>query len=218
MRKEGRWIQQEDRRLNKAFSDAYRNVKAPEALKKGTLNQMLAKEEGLKRQPEKVQKRKLPVWYYGAMAAAVCVVVFWVSALRSDGITYVTMIEEGVFYEEVELKDGWIRFLPNRVIISISPNAGQAGFQGEDKNGLPVEKETEPEELIQTKSGGQLKFFKTDGLLTPELAEEDWSYIGEQKIYVSVLKTDGVRFHAIYERGGSAYEVIGENVTQKEFI
>lgn len=210
-------MQQEDRRLNKAFGDAYRDIKAPEELKEDTLKLMFA-EEGRRQETKKAKRRKFPGWYYGAVAAAACAVLFFVSALRTDGISYVTMMEEDVFYDTVELKDGLIRFLPDRVIISISPNAGQAAFQEKDVSSLPDEKVTEPEEQVETKSGGQLKLFKIDALSIPKIGEEDWSYIGEQKIYVSVLETDGMRFHAVYEKGEASYEVIGEDVTQKEFI
>lgn len=210
-------MQQDDRRLNEAFHDAYKDIKAPEALKEETLKRMLAEEDTLKKQGKR-QKSKRPPWYYGMAAAALCVLVLAVGLLRPAGISYVTMMEDDVFYEEVELKDGLIRFLPNRVVISVSPNAGQAGFpEGTVSEGAD-EREKAPEDQEEAKSGGKLQFFKTDTLKMPPIAEEDWSYIGSQKIYVSVLETDGVRYHAVFEKEDGGYEVIGENVTQKEFI
>ena len=63
-----------------------------------------------------------------------------------------------------------------------------------------------------------ISFDKIDQISLPEIAKDNWSYIGEQKIYVTVLKTEKMRFQAVYEKNGIAYEVIGTGTTQKEFI
>ena len=54
--------------------------------------------------------------------------------------------------------------------------------------------------------------------LLPEIAESNWSYIGDQKIYVTVLNAADIRYQAVFEKNGTAYEMTGTNVTQKEFI
>ena len=63
-----------------------------------------------------------------------------------------------------------------------------------------------------------MKFLKEDAASVPEINEDSWSYIEEQKIYVSFLKAEGMRYQAVYEKEEAFYEVIGTNVTQKEFI
>lgn len=211
-------MQQEDKRLNEAFHDAYKDIKASEDLKKETLKMMLLKEEDSLQEPEKRRKKRFSVRYYGIAAAVICVMILAVGILRPTGISYVTMMEDGVFYDEVELENGVIRFLTNRVVISTSPNAGQAGFMEDAVSGMTDEKQSEPGEQEETKNGGRLQLFKADTLKIPRIREEEWSYIDGQKIYVFVLEMDGMRFHAIYEKEDGVYEVIGENVTQKEFI
>ncbi len=205
--------------LNQEFGNAYRDIKAPEALKKDTLMRMFAEEERLKQENGNGYKRTPAIWYYGVVAAALCAAVLVFAVLRPEGISYITPMEEGVFYDEVELEDGMIRFAPGRVAISISPNAGQALVaQEESQSGLFHGEEAELIELTESESGGELKFLKEDAASVPEINEDSWSYIEEQKIYVSFLKAEGMRYQAVYEKEEAFYEVIGTNVTQKEFI
>lgn len=209
----------EDQILNKEFRNAYQDKKAPEDLKKDTLNRMLAEDARSRQENSKAHKRKNSFWLYGTAAAVLCAAVLTFMVLRPGGISYITPMEEGVFYDEVELEDGTIRFLPGRVFISISPNAGQAVVgQEEDAGSLSYGKEAEVIEQTESESGGELKYIKQSIVSMPGVGEDDWSYIGEQKIYVSVLRTDGMRCQAIYEKEDEVYEVIGTNVTQKEFI
>lgn len=198
------------------FAEAYGGIKAPEELKADTLRKMHKENESRKEKGggEKAGGRK-KACYFGAlaaaMAAALALFLFW-----PGGAVYVTNMEDGVYYDEVELKDGVIRFTAGRVAISISPNAGTVVFgqeseaAGEDTEGL--------QETIETKSGGTIVFRETGTLSLPEFSEESWSYIGEQQIYVTVLKTSQTRYQAVYEKDGKAYEITGEGVTQKEFI
>lgn len=209
----------ENQILNQEFWSAYRDIKAPEDLKKDTLIRMLAEEEHLKQENGKEHRRKPAAWHYGVVAAALCSAVLVFAVLRPEGISYITPMEEGVFYDEVALKDGIIRFAQGRVVISISPNAGQAPIaQEESSSGLFHGDEAELIELTESESGGELKFLKENAVSVPEINEDSWSYIGEQNIYVSFLKTEGMRYQALYEKDDAVYEVIGTNVTQKEFI
>lgn len=198
----------------KAFENVYRQLKAPEALKADTLSKVL--EENGKRKAVKGRKR---VFQYGALAAALCAAVICFILIRPLGISFVTPMEEGVYYDEVELKDGVIHFVKNRVAISIKPNAGTVVIGQNDKDADESENADsgKAEEKI-TKSGGSISFQKIAALNLPEIAEENWSYIGEQKIYVTVLNANEIRYQAAFEKDGVAYEVIGTNVTQKEFI
>lgn len=208
----------EEQVFNQEFGNAYRDIKAPEDLKKDTLIRMLAEEERLKQEKGKVHKRKPAIWHYGVVAAALCAAVLVFAVLRPEGISYITPMEEGIFYDEVALKDGMIRFAPGRVVISISPNAGLAPIAQEEAPSGLFHGEEELIELTESESGGELKFLKDDAASMPEINEDSWSYIGEQKIYVSFLKTEGMRYQAVYEKDDAVYEVIGTNVTQKEFI
>ncbi len=200
----------------KTFETVYRQLKAPEDLKADTLSKML-EENGKRKKDVKGRKR---VFQYGALAAALCAAVICFILIRPMGISFVTPMEEGVYYDEVELKDGVIHFVKNRVAISIKPNAGTVVI-GQDNYKDADESENadsgKAEEKI-TKSGGSISFQKISALNLPEIAEENWSYIGEQKIYVTVLNTNEIRYQATFEKDGVAYEVIGINVTQKEFI
>lgn len=205
--------------LKKNFNAVYCDIKAPEDLKRDTLRKMLEEEERLKHESAKLSKRKKHFLYCSTMAAALCIAVLGFAMLRPTGISYVTSMEEGVYYDEVELKNGVIRFIPERVSISMIPNAGQVGIEGKEtiKNDLLQEKE-EVMEQVDTETGGELMLLKADTVSLPENTEDGWSYIGDQKIYVSVLRSAEEKYHAIYDKDGSIYEVVGTNVSQKEFI
>lgn len=202
----------------RAFEHAYCRLKAPAALKADTLEKMLRENEKCKeiQRKEKSGKGKKKVFYYGALAALLCVAVLSIIVLRPEGISYVTPMEEGVYYEEVELKNGVIHFVRSRVSISITPNAGSAGIGQEGEAAL--EEVTRQEEIIETESGGRLVFRERDTASVPDIKEDDWSYIGEQKIYVTVLDAEKTGYQAVFEKAGSTYEITGEDITQKEFI
>ena len=134
----------ENQVLNQEFGNAYRGIKAPEALKKDTLIRMFAEEERLKQENGKIHKRKPAAWNYGVSAAALCAAVLVFAVLRPEGISYITPMEEGVFHDEVELEDGMIRFAPGRVVIQSLPmqvrrwlhrkNPKAACFMGKKQN------------------------------------------------------------------------------------
>lgn len=104
----------------RAFEDAYSNIKAPADLKADTLEEMAREEEKYKeiKEQKKESKSNRNIFYYGALAAALCAAVFCIFLLRPEGISYVTSMEEGVYYDEVELENGVIHFVANRVAIS----------------------------------------------------------------------------------------------------
>ncbi len=203
--------------MNKAFKEGYKEMKAPSELKSRTLAEILKENERMKENADKIQKNtgKIHIYRYGillaACAAVLCLVIFWPSKA-----VYVTPLEEGIYYEEIMLKDGRIQFIENRVAISITPNAGQLVI-GDTKE---ADKEEHGGNFVQenTKSGGSLICRESNEILLPEIREDAWSNIGKQKIYVTVLKTEEERYQAVYEKDEIAYEVIGTNVTQKEFI
>ncbi len=185
----------------------YETVKAPEALKAETLEKMKAEANISK----KKKYYRYPVVALAACAAVLCFVLFW-----PRGVRYITPIEDGTYYEEIAIKNGNIIFNQNRVAISIKPNAGKVVIGGEK-----AEEESEIFAVIkeeQTSAGGELVCQEVSSLSLPEIREDAWSNIGQQQIYVTVLKTDNYRFQAAYEKEGAAYEVIGTGVTQKEFI
>ena len=128
---------------------------------------------------------------------------------------YVTKMNDDIHYDTVELKDGEINFVSKRMAISISPNAGNA-FDSADN----AEVTEDMEEVINCKSGGTLTFAKAKESKSklPKLSENDWSYIDACQIYVTELKTEPIRYQAVYEWDDVTYELIGEGVTQKEFI
>lgn len=208
-----------EQELGGIFGAAYQGIKAPEALKKDALKRMIFENEHLRQAPPKPFKRKVLIRYSGAAAAVLCAVILGIALLRPTGLSYITPMEEGIFYDEVKLENGVIRFCPERVNIAIIPNAGQIMTGQEESWQKPYgEKEAELIEQVEAKSGGELKQSRTDAAPLPETGGKDWSYIGEQEIYVSVLKTQGVQYRAVYDKDGVIYEVTGTDVTQKEFI
>lgn len=202
----------------RAFEDAYSKIKVPTGLKADTLRKMIAENEKYNEAKGQLKgsKNKKNILYYGAAAAALCAAVICIILIRPEGITYVTSIEEGIYYDEVELKNGIIHFVNNRVAISITPNAGSIVIGQEGKEN--PKDDTKPAEEKKMESGGTVIFRERDSVSLPEISEDDWSYIGEQKIYVTVLNAGEVRYQAVFEKSGTVYEMIGEGVTQKEFI
>ncbi len=212
--------------IKKKFEKAYENINAPDNLKEETLHKMFEEDTNLQsgisveesEDASGLQKgRKVFRYRYVApiavvFAAILCIVVFW-----PKGAVYVTPIEDAVYYEEVELKNGIIKFNQNRVAISITPNAGNVVI-GESA----VKQDADVAEHIlqqeETEGGGELIFKEIVQLSLPEIREDAWSNIGKQKIYVTVLKADEYRYQAAFEKSGVAYEAIGSNVSQKEFI
>lgn len=203
-------LYEKDDELRKRFEDAFSDVSAPENLKEQTLAQM-QEEAGPGGRTLSVLGRKL--WYFCSVAALLCILAVTVFWQRGRGASYLTVMEEGVYYDRVELKDGEILFVANRVAISITPSAGSiaAGQEGETAAGQVIEEK-------QTKTGGTLSYRKTGSADLPGIDEQSLSHIGSRDIYVTVLKTEEIRYQAVFERNGEAFEVIGENVTQKEFI
>ncbi len=212
--------------IKKNFEKTYDNIKAPENLKEEMLHKMFEEEARLQNDTnittleyasDVKKSHKRSVYRYVAPMAAVfaavlCIAVFW-----PKGAVYVTPMEDAIYYEKVELKNGIIKFNQNRVAISITPNAGNVVI-GEES--VMQDEDVAEHILVQekTKGGGELIYKETMQLSLPEIREDAWSNIGKQKIYVTVLKTDEYRYQAAFEKEGAAYEVVGNNVSQKEFI
>lgn len=206
-------LYENDDELRKEFQDAFSSIQASEELKNRTLTQMQTGEEPGEKSIS-IQKKKFR--YVSIPAAALLCALILVSLLRGTmGVSYLTVMEEGVYYDSVELKDGEILFVANQVAVSITPNAGEIMIGQDDGE------ENASSEMIEereTDAGGCLTYQRTGRVSLPEINEKSWSHIGKQKIYVTVLKTEEIRYQAIFEKDGQAYEVLGVNVSQKEFI
>ena len=208
-------MNKQDDTMKEAFKETFEKIVAPEDLKAKTLVRMGSVESKEENIEQRAIKKKSFRWYYSAAgAAALCAAVFLFVLLRPSGVDYITPMEDGVYYDTVELKDGEIHFVKNRVAISITPNAGVALL--EDK--VSEDGDNGMYEMENAESGGTLewKISQADSLL--QIADESWSYIGDQQIYVTVLKTEEMRYQAVYEKDGISYEVIGTGTTQKEFV
>lgn len=223
-------LNKEDEMLKAQFQESYRDIKLPEDFKGAVLSEMKKEaqkqEDGLKCEnqspaaapKQNKQKKKLKVWQIGALGAVLCAAAVLLLVIRPGGASYVTPMEDGVYYDTVELKDGEIHFVKNRVAISITPNAGTVVIGTEDAEETGKDEKQTNQEERETAGGGVLLFQETSQLNLPEIAEESWSNIGKQQIYVTVLKTEDMRYQAVFEKDGVAYQVIGTAVTQKEFI
>ena len=219
----------DDELLKEQFQKGYESIKLPEEFKVAVLSEM--KKEAQKTETtsagkknstaleDKAKKKqsKIKVWQIGAFSGALCAAAVVLMILKPGGISYVTPMEDGVYYDTVELKNGEIHFVKNRVAISISPNAGHVTIGGGSLDDTSQEEDIVLEER-KTENGGCLMFQETSQVSLPEIAEDNWSNIGKQQIYVTVLKTEEMRYQAAFEKDGAAYQVIGTDVSQKEFI
>lgn len=218
-------LEKDDLMLQEQFQKNYQDIKLPDDLKAAVLSEMKKeakkadnKEIENRKEEKTVKKKKFKIWQIGAATMALCAAALALFVLRPSGVSYVTPMEEGEYYDTVELKDGEIHFVKNRVAISITPNAGHITIGEGTADDMNSDKETVVLEEIVTKSGGELLLQETDSVSLPEIGEDNWSNIGECMIYVTVLKTEKVRYQAVYELNGKAYQLIGTEVSQKEFI
>ena len=218
-------LEKDDLMLQEQFHKNYRDIKLPDELKTAVLSEMKKEAQKINNQEAEkqtevklVKKSKVEIWQIGAATMALCAAALAFLVLRPSGISYVTPMEEGEYYDTVELKDGEIHFVKNRVAISITPNAGHITIGEGNADDVNSDKETVVLEEIVTENGGELLLQETDTVSLPEIAEENWSNIGECMIYVTVLKTEKIRYQAVYELDGKAYQLIGTEVSQKEFI
>lgn len=209
----GKWYDEEDG-LKRKFMETFSGIHASEELKSYTLSQMHggAESKTLKQENRLMPLRKKLCFLLPAVTllSVVLIMGFWV---RQSGTPYITDMEQGEFYEEVLLKNGKIRFVANRVAISITPNLGGITIgEASDENVYEVMEEKE------TDSGGKLVCRRGASIVLPDLGEKDWSYIEEQEIYVTMLNAEEIRYQAVFEKDGQVYELIGTNVSQREFI
>lgn len=210
----------ESEELRKEFKDTFSGIHASEDLKARTLTAMLDEEEirskETKRRPSYVKK----IWTISVPAAALLCAALVLMVLKgTPEPPYITQLENGVFCEEVKLEDGELHFAAGRVAISITPNAGVVNIGQNQTGELPASEDGE--QILDKKedaAGGQLIYKKIAAIKLPDIGEKNWSYIGEQKIYITVLDTVDTRYQAVFEKDGQAYDVTGIGVWQKEFI
>lgn len=209
----------DDDELRREFNDTFSGIHASENLKARTLTQMM---ENTKTQRKEGKNHPLSArgkWRIAVPVAALLSVVLVLAVRKGTPETpYVTQLTDDVFCEEVKLEDGELHFVAGRVAISITPNAGGVTV-GQEKDGELSE--AEESQILEEKgmaNGGQLIYKKIKSVRLPDIGEKNWSNIGEQKIYITVLDTRDTRYQAVFEKDGQAYEVTGIGVRQKEFI
>lgn len=210
----------ESEELRKEFKDTFSGIHASEDLKARTLTAMLNEEKirskESKGRPSSVEK----MWMMSIPASALLCAALVLMVLKgTPGTPYLTQLENGVFCEEVKLEDGELHFVAGRVAISITPNAGGVATLQKQDGELPAPEAGE--QILEEKEdadGGQLIYKKIAAIKLPDIGEKNWSYIGDQKIHITVLDTVDTRYQAVFEKDGQAYEVTGIGVWQKEFI
>lgn len=204
--------------MKKEFKEAYEKIKAPVSLKSETLALMrMEMGEPLPRRRQGCE-RIVAVCGGVVAGAALCAVLICLLFLPGRGAVYITPMEDGVHRDTVELEDGVLRFLSERIIISVTPSAGSVTGDRENPEQTDDRKENCPVEEITAQSGGTLTLYRKDSSALPEIPEEDWSHIGGQQVYVTALKTETVRYQASFVKDGAVCEITGTGVTQKEFI
>lgn len=210
----------EDDELRKEFKDTFSGIHASEDLKARTLTEMLGEEEIRSKEVQGCPSPAKKIWIIAAPAVALlCAALVLVVLMGMPKTPYLTQLENGVFCEEVMLKDGELHFVTNRIAISITPNVGGITIgQKPDETSTISEESDEILEEKEMNNRGQLIYKKASAIDLPGIGEKNWSYIGEQKIYITMLDTLDTRYQAIFEKDGQVYEVIGTGVWQKEFI
>lgn len=213
-----RKLYDEDDELRREFKDTFHGIHASEELKAHTLSQMMEETRSRSEGGKKVSTAVKGKWRIVVPAMALlCAAFVFVVFRGTPGTPYLTQMEEDVFYEEVMLEDGELHFVANRVAISITPNAGITVGQKQDGES-PAMEDAHILEEKEMADGGQLVYKRIAAIKLPDIGEKDWSYIGEQKIYITMLDTLDTHYQAVFEKDGQAYEVTGIGVCQKEFI
>lgn len=210
----------ESEELRKEFIDTFSGIHASEDLKARTLTVMLDEEEIRSKETRVRSLSAKKIWTISIPAAALlCAALVMIVLKGTPEPPYITQLENGVFCEEVKLEDGELHFVADRVAISITPNAGGVTIgQNQDSEVLVPEDGDQVLEQKENDVGGLLCYKKTAAIKLPDIGVKNWSYIGEQKIYITVLGTVDTRYQAVFEKDGQAYEVTGIGVWQKEFI
>lgn len=213
--------------MKEEYKDIYSRIKAPAELKSCTLARM---KESLEEESEqalrgkaagadgKVKKRGNIIspgnWrskrWVAVAAAAVIAVCILPRFLTKNGSIYVTPLQEGEFYREVALKDGYLKFVDNDTIITLTPNAGIVGAGGNAQD--PVS------ETFEYEDGGVITLEKRAGGYINSELEDQKSRVADQDLYVTVTNAgDNPVFEAKWFREDVFYLVKGSGVTQKEF-
>lgn len=204
--------------MKKMFKEAYEKIKAPASLKSETLTLMRTEMGQPLSQRRQKSGKTAAVWGGVLAGAALCAALICLLFLPGREAVYITPMEDGVHQDTVELKDGVLRFLSERIYISVTPSVGSVTGDPENQEQTDDWEVGGPAEEITAQSGGTLTLYRKDSSELPEIPEGDWSYIGEQQVYVTALKTETVRYQAIFEKDGMVCEITGAGVTQKEFI
>lgn len=224
-----RKLYDEDDELRREFKNVFSGVHASEDLKARTLARMLDEEDG---EEEESGSSTAPAFGRRAVvfrmamplgllctAVLVCAVLALFVFHGTPKPSYLTVMEDDVFYEEVMLKDGELYFAADRVAISIMPSAGGITIgQKTDEASAAVEEVNETIEERVLDDGGTLLFQKISAAELPDIGDKNWSYIGERQIYITRLDTIDPLYQAVFEKDGQAYKVTGMGVTQKAFI
>ena len=213
--------------MKEEYKDIYSRIKAPAELKSCTLAKMkesLAEESVQAPQGDKTDayedvKKKGTVIPLGnwrgkrrmaLAAAAVIALCILPRFLTNNGSIYVTPLKEGEFYREIALKDGYLKFVDNDTVITLTPNAGVPGIGGTSQN--PVS------ETFEYKGGGVITLEKRSGGYIKSGLEDQKSRVADQDLYVTVTNAgDDPVFEAKWFREEAFYLVKGSGVTQKEF-
>lgn len=213
--------------MKEEYKDIYSRIKAPAELKSCTLAKMKESlEEESEQAPQgdkagadgKAKKKgsivSLGNWrskrWVAMAAAAVIALCFLPRFLTNNGSIYVTPLKEGEFYDEVALKDGYLKFVDNDTIITPTPNAGIPGTGGNGQD--PVS------ETFEYKNGGVITLEKRAGGYIKNGLEDQKSRVADQELYITVTNADDDPvFEAKWFREDVFYLVKGSGVTQKEF-
>lgn len=201
----------------KEIQAVFDQIKAPEDLKADTLRKMQKESKDTGRKQKMQGKKRRPVLAGAAGIAAVCAASLLIFLVNDQqGSVIITPLKEGAFCQDVELKDGALHFVRQNMEISLGVDAG-LGYGGIQEEAS--EEEAPPADGGETKDlqNGRIDRTKLSEFNWQQISPEDWSYIGEQKIYITVAARED-EFEAVYEQEGTIWKIEGRGVTQEEFI
>lgn len=201
----------------KEIRAVFDQIKAPEDLKADTLRKMQEESKDTERKQKTQSKKRRSVLAGAVCMAAVCAASLLIFLVKNQqGSVIITPLKEDAFCQDVEVKDGALHFVRQNMEISLGVDAGLSygGLQEKES-----EEEAPPADGEETKAqqSGRIDRTKLSEFNWQQISPEDWSYIGEQKIYITVTAGEE-EFEAVYEQEGTIWKIAGRGVTQEEFI
>lgn len=207
--------------MKEEFRQEYEKIHASGELKERTkqlMRESLLSEtaqEGIlpKNKKKSKGKRAAVIGTMALMAAALGIVLYSFSG--RDGF-YVTPISEDAYYAQIEVADGMIYFAERGQSLEITPNASKTEL-GQDETTEKDETEQNGGAVTEVGDNGFIRVKESAGSL-PEAKEGEYSYVAGEKLLVTAAMGEKPVYTAYLARDGILYTVVGDGVSQKQFL